>query len=100
MIPITIRIKICRELPRFGTRLAAFTSVVSRPMCTESLQFLQQLLNTPSPPGYEAEGQRVWLDYVEPFASETYTDAYGNAVAVLNKGGSPRLMLAGHADEI
>ncbi|HKQ40462.1 MAG TPA: M20/M25/M40 family metallo-hydrolase, partial [Verrucomicrobiae bacterium] len=27
-------------------------------------------------------------------------DAYGNSVAVLNKGGSPRLMLAGHADEI
>ena len=88
------------RLLRFGTRLTAFTPVVFRPMRTESLQFLQQLLNTPSPPGYEARGQRVWLDYVEPFASETYSDAYGNAVAVLNKGGSPRLMLAGHADEI
>ena len=69
-------------------------------MRTESLQFLQLLLNTPSPPGHEARGQRVWLDYVQPFADETYSDAYGNAVAVLNKGGSPRLMLAGHADEI
>ena len=35
-----------------------------------------------------------------PFADETFSDAYGNCVAVLNKGGSPRLMLAGHADEI
>jgi len=52
------------------------------------------------PSGHEARGQRVWLDYVKPFADETYTDAYGNAVAVLNKGGSPRLMLAAHADEI
>lgn len=45
-------------------------------------------------------GQRVWLDYASQFAEETFTDAYGNAVAVLNKGGSPRVMLAGHADEI
>jgi endoglucanase len=65
-----------------------------------SLAFLQKLLNTPSPPGHEARGQRVWLDYVTPFADETFSDAHGNTVAVLNKGGSPRLMLAGHADEI
>lgn len=65
-----------------------------------SLQFLQTLLNTPSPPGHEARAQRVWLDYVEQFADETFTDSYGNAVATLNKGGSPRIMLAGHADEI
>jgi putative aminopeptidase FrvX len=69
-------------------------------MRSESLQFLEHLVNTPSPSGHEARGQRVWLDYVAPFADETFTDAYGNAVAVLNKGGSPRLMLAAHADEI
>jgi len=69
-------------------------------MRSESLQFLEKLVNTPSPSGHEARGQRVWLDYVAPFADETFTDAYGNAVAVLNKGGSPRLMLAAHADEI
>jgi endoglucanase len=45
-------------------------------------------------------GQRVWLNYLSNFAEETFTDAYGNAVAILNKGGSPRIMLAGHADEI
>ncbi len=65
-----------------------------------SLNFLKKLLKTPSPVGHEARGQRVWLDYLESIADETYTDAYGNAVAVLNKGGSPRIMLAGHADEI
>jgi endoglucanase len=69
-------------------------------MRSESLQFLERLVNTPSPSGHEARGQRVWLDYARPFADETFTDAYGNAVAVLNKGGSPRLMLAAHADEI
>ena len=65
-----------------------------------SLAFLRTLVNTPSPVGHEVRGQRVWLDYAKQFADETFSDAYGNCVAVLNKGGSPRLMLAGHADEI
>jgi endoglucanase len=65
-----------------------------------SLDFLRTLVNTPSPSGHEVRGQRVWLDYVKAFADETFSDAYGNCVAVLNKGGSPRLMLAAHADEI
>ncbi|HPC61805.1 MAG TPA: M42 family metallopeptidase [Verrucomicrobiota bacterium] len=69
-------------------------------MRNASLQFLKTLVNTPSPVGHEVRGQRVWLDYVNAFAEETFSDAYGNCVAVLNKGGSPRLMLAGHADEI
>ena len=69
-------------------------------MRKESLEFLKTLVNTPSPVGHEARGQRVWLDYVSEFADETFSDAYGNCVAVLNKGGSPRVMLAAHADEI
>jgi putative aminopeptidase FrvX len=69
-------------------------------MRDESLKFLEKLLNTPSPVGHEARGQRVWLDYAGKFADETFSDSYGNVVAVFNKGGSPRLMLAGHADEI
>lgn len=69
-------------------------------MRDESLSFLKTLVNTPSPTGHEARGQRVWLDYVSQFAESTFSDAYGNCVATLNKGGSPRLMLAAHADEI
>jgi endoglucanase len=69
-------------------------------MREQSLAFLRTLVNTPSPVGHEVRGQRVWLDYAKSFADETFSDAYGNCVAVLNKGGSPRLMMAGHADEI
>lgn len=65
-----------------------------------SLNFLKTLVNTPSPTGHETRGQRVWLDYAKKFADETFSDAYGNCVAVLNKGGGPRIMLAAHADEI
>jgi putative aminopeptidase FrvX len=69
-------------------------------MREESLKFLQTLVNTPAPSGHEVRGQRVWLNYASNYAEETFTDSYGNAVAILNKGGSPRIMLAGHADEI
>jgi putative aminopeptidase FrvX len=69
-------------------------------MRAQSLDFLRTLVNTPSPVGHEHRGQRVWLDYVKSFSEETFSDAYGNCVAVLNKGASPRLMIAAHADEI
>jgi endoglucanase len=69
-------------------------------MRDQSLEFLRTLVNTPSPSGHEVRGQRVWLDYVKAWADETFSDAYGNCVAVRNKGGAPRIMLAAHADEI
>ena len=69
-------------------------------MRKESLEFLKELVNTPSPTSRELEGQRVWMRYVRAYAEETFSDAYGNCVAIFNKGGSPRVMLAAHADEI
>jgi endoglucanase len=61
--------------------------------------FLTELLTTPSPSGYEAVGQRVWLDYVRAFADGVWTDDYGNAVAV-HEGGGPSIAFGGHGDEI
>lgn len=69
-------------------------------MRSESLELLKNLVNTPSPVGHETRGLRVWLDAVRPYAEETFSDAYGNCVAIVNKGARPRLMLAAHADEI
>jgi len=63
--------------------------------------FLESLLSTASPSGYETNGQRVWVDYVSQFADEVTTDAYGNAVAVHEgSGDSPEIAFTGHADEI
>ncbi|MFC6863034.1 M20/M25/M40 family metallo-hydrolase [Halomicroarcula sp. GCM10025817] len=61
--------------------------------------FLESLLETPGPSGYEANSQRVWVDYVSEFADDVYTDDYGNAVAKLD-GGETSVALAGHGDEI
>ncbi len=69
-------------------------------MRKQSLDFLKELLSTPSPSGYEADNQRIWCDYARKIADEVHTDAYGNAVAVLNPEGSPKIMLDGHVDEI
>ncbi|UIO98537.1 M42 family peptidase [Halobaculum sp. CBA1158] len=63
--------------------------------------FLDDLLSTPSPSGFEADGQRVWTAYVREFADDVSTDAYGNAVAVHEgTGDGPAIAFAGHADEI
>ena len=69
-------------------------------MRSESLRFLKELLSAPTPSGHEAPGQRVWCEYARRLADEVVTDSYGNAVAVLNPEGSPRIMLDGHVDEI
>ncbi|MFC6904134.1 M20/M25/M40 family metallo-hydrolase [Halalkalicoccus tibetensis] len=62
-------------------------------------EFLEELLATPSPSGFEIEGQRVWTEYVEGFADEVRTDAYGNAVAEV-EGGPTEIAIVGHADQI
>ncbi len=69
-------------------------------MNAESLAFLNSLLETPSPSGFETRAQQIWIDAVKPFADTVETDAYGNAYATLNPSGSPRVVLAGHIDEL
>ena len=69
-------------------------------MRKQSLDFLEQLLTTPTPSGFEAAGQKIWCDYARQFADEVVTDSYGNAAAVLNPDASPKIMLDGHLDEI
>lgn len=66
----------------------------------ESIDFLKKLLDTPGPSGFEAPAARVWRAEAERFADEVTVDVSGNSFATLNAGGSPRVMLAGHIDEI
>jgi len=71
-------------------------------MRKESLKFLEQLLDAPSPSGYEQPAQRVFREYVAPFCDELTTDVMGNVFArVAGKGKDlPRVMIVGHTDEI
>ena len=66
-------------------------------------QFLFDLLNTPSPSGFEARGQKCWVDYVRQHTDSVETDSYGTAWATREASqaeGAPTVMLEAHADEI
>lgn len=64
-----------------------------------SLNFLRQLLDTPGPSGFEAAPARVWRTEASGFAEVTQ-DAAGNSFAAVGPSGGPRILLAGHIDEI
>ncbi|MEM8945584.1 MAG: M42 family metallopeptidase [Planctomycetota bacterium] len=63
-------------------------------------EFFQQILETPSPSGYEQPVQELVRKYVGEFADEVRTDLHGNVIACCNPGADLRVMFAGHADQI
>ncbi len=69
---------------------------------SEARHFLFDLLNTPSPTGFEAPGQRVWMAFLRGRADAVESDAYGTAWATLRGAddNAPRLMFDAHVDEI
>lgn len=62
--------------------------------------FLEKYLNNPSPTGFEAAGQKIWLEYVKPYIDEWHLDNYGTVYGVINPGQDYRVVIEGHADEI
>src|SRR5438309_176046 len=69
-------------------------------MREESFALLKRIVDTPGPSGYEQAVQRVFREAAGKYADEVRTDVLGSVIAVRNPGGSPKIMLAGHADEI
>jgi endoglucanase len=69
-------------------------------MKPSSLAFLKRLLDAPGPSGFETAPARIWRTEAETFADEVSVDVTGNSVAAVNPAGAPRIMLAGHIDEI
>lgn len=68
-------------------------------MRPQSLAFLKRLLDTPGPSAFESAPARVWRDEAKTIAGTVDVDITGNSWAALG-GGAPRIMLAGHMDEI
>jgi putative aminopeptidase FrvX len=69
-------------------------------MTPESLAFLKSLLDTPGPSAFEAAPARVWRAEAQRFAESVRADVAGNSFATLGGEGRPRVMFAGHIDEI
>jgi len=63
---------------------------------------LLALLATPSPSGWEREGQLIWMSHAAKVSDRVEHDDYGNAWAVVDgtQPEAPRVMLGAHADEI
>lgn len=70
-------------------------------MREESMRFLEKLVTAPSPSGYEQPAQRVFREYIAPFA-QVSTDMLGNVIGFIHGAGDnrPKVMLVGHSDEI
>ena len=62
--------------------------------------FLRSYLNNTSPTGYEAAGQKMWLEYIKPFIDDWSLDVYGTAYGIINPDQPYKVVIEGHADEI
>lgn len=67
---------------------------------SQRVDFLERLLNAAGPSGFEVVPARVWREEARGFAQEVWSDVTGNSIASVNPDGKPRVMLAGHIDEI
>jgi putative aminopeptidase FrvX len=67
---------------------------------TDSLKFLQELVEAPSPSGYENPIAQLYQTYVSQFTRHISADVSGNVIAVINPEAKMKIMLAGHMDEI
>ncbi len=69
-------------------------------MDSDRREFLETLLQQPSPSGYETPALEAWVEYVSSFVDTVETDAYGNAVATHEGSDDLSIAVTGHADEI
>ena len=63
-------------------------------------RFFQQAIETPSPSGFEEQIQSLVRGYLEGHAVDSRIDVHGNLIATKGNTGGPRLMFAGHCDQI
>ena len=63
-------------------------------------EFLQAAITTPSPSGYEEPIQKLIQEYLASHTSDVSVDVHGNLTASVGDADGPRLMLAGHCDQI
>jgi len=66
----------------------------------ELKKFFKDLVQAPSPSGFEQPAQEVFRNFVKDIADEYKTDVHGNVIALKKGSGDLRFMVIGHADEI
>ena len=72
-----------------------------KPVITQDgYTFLKNYINNASPTGFESNGQKLWLKYIQPYSDEYFTDPYGKAVDVINSGQKVKVLKEAPAHEI
>lgn len=69
-------------------------------MDDQAKKFFEELLETPSPSGFEQPVQECVRKYAKKFSDELHTDLHGNVIVGVNPEAKLRVMFAGHADQI
>jgi putative aminopeptidase FrvX len=69
-------------------------------MRAESFEFLKAMEETASVSGFEQPVGRLIRKRMKTCADDITTDLHGNTIVALNPKGKPRVMLAGHYDQI
>lgn len=69
-------------------------------MDKKSSDFLNNLLETPSPSGYESQIQEIVRDYLQKDSDSMETDLHGNVIACKNPDAETRVLYDGHCDQI
>jgi putative aminopeptidase FrvX len=67
---------------------------------SNSMEFLKNYLNNASPTGFESAGQKLWLDYLNPYIDDYISDTYGSVAGIINPGQDYKVVIEAHADEI
>ncbi len=65
-----------------------------------SRAFLKELIDAPSPSGFETLAQESVRNRLRTATDDVETDVHGNVIGRLNRAAPLRVMLAGHSDEI
>jgi putative aminopeptidase FrvX len=66
----------------------------------EDRKFFATYINNPSPTGFEAEGQKIWLNYLKSAIDKYEVDNYGTVYGIVNPDAEFKVVIEAHADEI
>lgn len=62
--------------------------------------YLTKVVDTPTPSGFELEGQKLFERFANQYVDELYSDTLGNVVAHKKNPGKKKLMITAHIDEV
>ncbi len=64
------------------------------------IRYFRELINIPSPSGFEKRMSNHILNTLEHFADEAYIDNFNNVIAIMRGSSKKSIMLSAHIDEV